>query len=496
MDDVLVRGDHLRALLAAAEHAGERQLLSTATQSIAALLGDRGSCVLVEPNARVVFSTAAPSLSEWPVNLARYPEIVAALEQQTIVAIGNVHEDALLAPVRSLLPPELCSVAVVPLICEKRRLGVLMAQSATGVGFGAEDIATAALIGQMTARLLELARLRERERVSPSGAQAILRSDPPGSVTSEGDAADRSCRLRRILVVDDDLELAAGVAEMLRGEQSYDVELAQNGAEGLDRARRHPPDLILLDVKMPVLDGFATAERLGEDPITADIPILFLSASERLLTQMRALKLKTADFLAKPFDAEELLARIDRSMQHLVSRERWRTEAFTDELTGLGNLRMLQRRMAVEQSRFERYGTPLAVVMIDFDRLKKINDERGHAAGSEALAALGGVLRKGARETDLATRYGGDEFVVLLSHATLNDGMGYAERVLSQLRQLRPAGLSVTVSIGVAATIAGSDRSVTSLLEEADAAAYQAKRLGGDRACVYDRSHESANHLR
>ena len=164
-----------------------------------------------------------------------------------------------------------------------------------------------------------------------------------------------------------------------------------------------------------------------------------------------------------------------------------RAEAEVDALTGLANARALLKSLTIEQSRISRYGATSAVVMMDVDKLKTINDRHGHIVGSRILQAIGELLRGMIRETDLAARYGGDEFVTILAHTSVAEGCLFAERFLSRLRQLWPEGIDVSMSIGIA-SLGGSqdDHSSDVLLANADAAAYRAKRLGGNRACVFD----------
>ncbi len=490
MEPVLVYPDHLLHLLAIAGQADERTLLRTATESIATLLGERGSCILTDGIPRVTFSTEAPLLLDWPIDLARYPEITASLQLQTVMAIEDVQEDPLLARVKMLLPSDLRSIVVVPLTAGNHQLGVLIARSSVQRRPGSAEVATAMLIGRMAAQLLEGLRLRAAGADSARLA-ADERHLKPGRtgrpVEEKTDVTNRAGRQRRILVVDDDDDICASLVQALSAE-GYAVEPAPNGATAIDSARDRPPDLIVLDVGMPELDGFAVAAKLRGDPVTSQVPILFLSASNELMARVRGLKLGQLDFLSKPFLAGELLARIDQSMHHLTDRERLRNDAFVDELTGLGNLRLLQERIAMEQARGERHGTSVAMIIIDVDGLKTINDTHGHATGSAVLAAIGRIVHEGARETDVAVRYGGDEFVILLPHATVDDGMNCANRILTQVRQIRPVGVSATVSIGVWAAVASSDCSLWSLFEHADTAAFAAKRLGGDRACMYQPS--------
>ena len=189
--------------------------------------------------------------------------------------------------------------------------------------------------------------------------------------------------------------------------------------------------------------------------------------------------------MPKPFSLDELLARIQQALGQGLVRRSLQLAAEHDELTGLGNLRLLHRRVASERARFSRYGHPMSVAMIDVDKLKTINDEHGHIAGSDALRGIAGVLRRQARDTDLVVRYGGDEFVALLPHTGLADARVFAERVLLEVAALAPRGVPVTVSVGIAAlTQAGSLESNEDLLRRADRAAYRAKQAGGNRVCV------------
>jgi two-component system, cell cycle response regulator len=190
--------------------------------------------------------------------------------------------------------------------------------------------------------------------------------------------------------------------------------------------------------------------------------------------------------LRKPYSAPELLTRIERSLNRNEGRAALLAQAEVDELTGLGNARALNRSLTVEQLRMSRYGATSAIVMMDLDKLKTINDQHGHVVGSRVLQAIGQMIRSMIRETDLAARYGGDEFVVILAHTTPAEGGAFAERVLGRLRELRPEGLDVSMSVGVARLETSEEQTGDALLAPADAAAYRAKRLGGDRTCIFD----------
>jgi diguanylate cyclase (GGDEF)-like protein len=286
------------------------------------------------------------------------------------------------------------------------------------------------------------------------------------------------------LVVEDDGPTATALASALLDE-GYLVDVAPDGHECLRRASEVVPDLVLLDVHLPGISGFETATSLRQASSTRGVPILFLSGTDDLPTRVRDIQLEHVDFMPKPFSLDELLVRIDQALGHSHARRQLLRAAEHDELTGLGNLRMLHRSMVLERSRFARYGHPLAVAMIDVDKLKAINDAFGHVAGSEFLREIGHVLRREARETDLIVRYGGDEFVALLPHTGLADARIFCKRALLSIAALTHNGIQTTVSIGVAAlTRPRSDESNEDFLRRADRAAYRAKQAGGNQVFV------------
>jgi diguanylate cyclase (GGDEF)-like protein len=284
---------------------------------------------------------------------------------------------------------------------------------------------------------------------------------------------------KRVLVVEDDAGVASALTALLQ-ENGYQTETISNGADAVARARTLPPALLILDLGLPDRDGLAVATELAQDRRTAHVPILFLSGQENLAARIRSSRIVAYDFLRKPFGEVELLTRIERCLTDADSRARLRSDARIDELTGLGNARLLYERLDVEAARRERYGTPLTVAILDMDRLKKINDEHGHLTGSAVLGAVGTAIRAEIRETDVACRYGGDEFVVLLPHTGLEEGLTFAERLLGRIRALRPCDIPVSMSMGIATFDPALDGSVHAQLGRADAATYAAKRLGGN----------------
>lgn len=464
--------NHWMQLAAAADARG---VLREATQTITRLLGERGSCILLEGGPRVLLAPHAPGVVDWPIDLGKYPEIVQASTKREVVWIDDARADARLAGVREGLPRELRSVAVIPMSIGDRCAGVFLVQSARCRTPAPAALETAALIGRIAAVLW--ARSEQIATCPPDEGQLSLAAD-----TGLG---------RRVLVIEDDGAQSAALSEALTYE-GYVVACAADGAEGLQQALANPPDLVLLDVNLPRLDGFQTAAGLRREAATRDLPILFLSASDDLPRRLRDVRFEEVDFLPKPFSFEELLTRMQRALSQAKGRRQLRLEAERDELTGLGNLRMLRARMITERARFERYGDPLSVAVMDVDKLKRINDQHGHLAGSRALQAVADVLRRDVRETDLPVRYGGDEFIVLLPHTTLDEARVFADRALAHIAEAQPDGVAVTVSIGLASLRRGPDvETDDEFLRRADEAAYRAKRDGGNRVCTETTSVEA-----
>lgn len=313
----------------------------------------------------------------------------------------------------------------------------------------------------------------------PRRAAAAERPAQIGTLTP----SPRPPRKPRVLVVEDDPDVRMLLADLL--EEDHEVIEAEDGEQGVEMARAERPDVVLLDLFLPRLDGFGALEEIKRDARTADIPVLFLSAERDETARVRGLELGAADFVVKPFSAVELRARIARTLRAARQQEQLRTIAQTDALTGLPNFRAFRQRLDEELKRARRYHTPLSAVMIDLDNLKPINDRLGHAAGNRAIEALAEAVLSQLRETDFAARYGGDEFVVLLPHTGAEEARALAERLRRAVRRVEmEGGLSLRASLGVAALAPGTQADADTLLRAADAALYRAKALGRDRVCV------------
>ena len=294
-------------------------------------------------------------------------------------------------------------------------------------------------------------------------------------------------RRPRVLLADDEPDARELLSEALAGD--YEILTASDGREAVERAHKERPDLVLLDLNMPRLDGFGVLDEFRADPATSDIPVILVTARSDDGGKVRALDQGAVDYLQKPFSERELRARVDRTLRLSHAHRSLRELAQTDPLTGLANLRAFRARLDDEVKRARRYRTALTCVMADLDELKPINDELGHAAGDRAIAQVASVIRAELRETDFGARCGGDEFVVLLPHTAGDEGRVFAERVCARLKKGEIAiggrRLRLGASFGVACRPPDAgEASPESLVHAADGALYAAKRNGRGRVVV------------
>jgi diguanylate cyclase (GGDEF)-like protein len=299
-----------------------------------------------------------------------------------------------------------------------------------------------------------------------------------------------------VLLVDDEPVNLALIKRRLEWED-YEVHTAADGREAVARARELIPDLVILDVMMPVMDGLQACRLLKDDPATRDIPVIFLSALDDMETKVRGLALGANDYISKPFRAEELVARVRVAIRLKRERDRLRESAedarrraeaasemsMTDALTGLLNRFGLRRSLQREYAEARRYARPLACLMIDLDHFKHVNDTYGHAAGDAALMQVARVLTESVRASDVVCRYGGEEFLVLAPETSAEGARALGEKIRAAAT-LRFFGdgthaFPLTFSVGVAEL--GAGESANDLIARADHALYNAKERGRNR---------------
>jgi diguanylate cyclase (GGDEF)-like protein len=291
---------------------------------------------------------------------------------------------------------------------------------------------------------------------------------------------------RTVLVIDDAEASRDALAELLG--LDYMVIQAASGAEGLEKARRYLPDLILLDVLMPVMGGYDVLRQLKADPRTVGIAVIFITGLDRPEDEAKGLRLGGSDYIAKPLNPPVVRARVALHLRAARDRRRLEALASVDSLTGIANRRQFDAVLAAECRRALRTGQPVAVAMVDVDHFKRYNDSYGHAQGDRALRAVADVLRGGMRRTgDLAARYGGEEFALVMvdtddTHAAgLMASMCAAVRALAIAHQASCAAPVLTISIGVASSAGCGTLDPAALLQQADDHLYHAKEAGRNR---------------
>lgn len=301
----------------------------------------------------------------------------------------------------------------------------------------------------------------------------------------------------RILVVDDNPDNLEVIATRLRF-RGYEVEEVTNGEDALRAVGHHPPDLVLLDVMLPGIDGYEVARRIKADPSLPFIPVILVTARDSTQDKVAGLDAGADDYLTKPINFPEMEARvrsmlrIKRLQDELAEKNQELAQlSISDGLTGLYNHRHLQEVVHEEFERAKRTGETLAVVMFDLDHFKRVNDTRGHQMGDRVLQEMAEILRRTAREIDKLGRYGGEEFIAVLPDTGIDDAVTFAERVRERVErhpfavgQARP--IHLTVSAGAATYPHPAVYNAKTLIHRADQALYAAKAAGRNRVMRFD----------
>jgi diguanylate cyclase (GGDEF)-like protein len=291
-----------------------------------------------------------------------------------------------------------------------------------------------------------------------------------------------------ILVIDDDASIHRAVERRLEGVVDQ-VLKADSPTKGLQIAIQDKPDVILLDLNMPQIDGFKVCRHLQENPTTHDIPIVFLTADRNPDNLAKALNAGASDYISKPFNAVELEARVRVALRTKQMIDLLQERARIDALTGLNNRAAMDDALIAATSAFHRTGQPLALLMLDLDHFKKINDTYGHGIGDDVIRKVGMSIRGGRRPYDIACRFGGDEFGVILAQTDTACAEQIAERIIDGINKIkiRAGGdeINVACSGGLAsASEMPSGFEPAELLKAADEALYSAKREGRNRLAV------------
>ncbi len=291
-----------------------------------------------------------------------------------------------------------------------------------------------------------------------------------------------------VAVVDDDPAIRR-LLRLLLTRGSYQTFECMTGSEARERLRKEQWDIAILDRKLPDMDGVVVCKELKADPHLRLRYIIMLTGEDEQEDKVEGLELGADDYITKPFQAGELLARVragtrivDLQKELMETNRRLELLSITDGLTKLHNHRYFQDELARAFDEAQRYEKPLALAMIDIDFFKKVNDTYGHAVGDEVLKAVAQLYRDSVRSTDLVARYGGEEFAVMMPEATLDDAMIFAEKIRDIIEstpiQTQGGQVNATVSIGVASIPHTRIHRSKELIVAADKALYRAKRGG------------------
>lgn len=297
-----------------------------------------------------------------------------------------------------------------------------------------------------------------------------------------------------VLVVDDQPDVRFCVRAELELHGLEVLESAR-GDDALAMLHHRSVDVVLLDVDIPGLDGYEVLDAVQDDPSLSEVPVVFLTAQDAPDDVARALRGGAHDHIGKPFHGDELRARVDaavRTKRHHDDLRRRNArlleESRTDVLTGLGNRRLLEAELDRLAAAARRHGHRYTVGMLDLDHFKAINDTWGHGAGDEVLAGLARAMQAQLRTEDVAGRWGGEEFLMLLPMTRLDGGFAVVERVRAWVARhpvLLASGehVPVTVSAGCAEGSGDPD----AVLARADRALYRAKATGRNQVVVDER---------
>ena len=288
--------------------------------------------------------------------------------------------------------------------------------------------------------------------------------------------------MEKILIVDDSFLQATQLEAILNDE--YEVAIAQTAEDGLNRAINEDFSLILLDVVMPVMDGFTLLKKIQEERATQSVPVILITSLSGVSDEQRGLILGAVDYITKPFDALIVKARVNTHIKLYRYRRQVEQLSMTDQLTGIANRRKYEQYSATKWGEAIRLRVPLSICMFDIDHFKRYNDTFGHPAGDKVISAIAQTAASYLqRDTDFLARYGGEEFVAVSLGDPSDRIFGHLKKVRQAVEDLHiphapPAAQWVTVSIGGVTVVPEIGDAYDFYLKIADTMLYDAKKSG------------------
>ena len=295
-----------------------------------------------------------------------------------------------------------------------------------------------------------------------------------------------------ILIVDDEPGNITILAELLSSE--HDIRVATNSAKALEIAfSEEPPDLVLLDIVLPGVDGYEVCRKLKTDLRTQNIPVIFLTGKTGEDSELKGFEAGAVDYVTKPFSAVIVNARVKTHLELRKFRNILEEQSMRDGLTDIPNRRRYEEYLKSSWDMAWRASAPISIILIDIDKFKKFNDNYGHQAGDDCLRCIAQTLKQTLRRKhDFVARYGGDEFICILPATDLEGATMIAENLRKKIVDMRISHVHsesgiVTISLGLASTIPVKGVSNGDLVEAADGALYMSKKNGSNKvsaACI------------
>jgi diguanylate cyclase (GGDEF)-like protein len=324
--------------------------------------------------------------------------------------------------------------------------------------------------------------------LSPQSAEPAVQKpivpEPIPAATMDGER-------KNILLIVDDEEMNLKMLTHILGPY-YTIYTADSGANALTQAREYMPDLVLLDILMPEMDGYETLAELRKNEKTQSIPVVFITGLDSIEDEEKGLSHNAVDYISKPFSAAIVKLRIRNQIQIINQFRTINHLSMFDQMTNIPNRRSFDGRLRVEWNRAVREHMPISLLMIDVDKFKNYNDTYGHQQGDIVLQTVAKIFSQAAKRSgDIAARWGGEEFVVLLPNTMMPGALDIAERIRADVEAViipctDGSTTKVTVSIGVNTQTPVHGNSIDVFISNADKALYEAKARGRNRVVVHN----------